>query len=101
MGCGCLLGLVAAVSPRIALLLVWLLTSLVDRAFNSFVLPLLGLIFLPMTTLIYVLLWRPVGGVPGAGWLLVALGLLIDLASYGGGGLGARRGRRRARRRYA
>jgi hypothetical protein len=89
---GCLLALLAAISPRLALVLVWIFTSLVDRAFEGFLLPLLGLIFLPFTTLLYVLAYRPVVGVTGWGWFFVFLGLLFDLGSYGGGAFG-RRGR--------
>ena len=88
---GCLLALLAALSPRLALALVWLLTNLVDRAFTGFLLPLLGLIFLPLTTLLYVLAYRPVVGVTGWGWVVVFLGLLFDLGSYGGGAFGRRR----------
>jgi CDP-diglyceride synthetase len=88
---GCLLALLAALSPRLALVLVWIFTNLVDRAFEGFLLPLLGLIFLPFTTLIYVLAYRPVVGVTGWGWLFVFLGVLFDLGSYGGGVFGRRR----------
>jgi CDP-diglyceride synthetase len=82
---GCLLALIAAISPRVALVLVWLFTNLVDRAFTGFLLPLLGLVFLPLTTLFYVLAYQPVVGVRGWGWFLVVIGLLFDLGSYGGG----------------
>jgi hypothetical protein len=98
MGCGCLLALLGALSPRLALVLVWLLTNLVDRAFSSFVVPLLGLIFLPFTTLFYVLAYRPGVGLSGLGWAVVVIGVLLDLGGYGSGGYA---GRRRGRRRYA
>jgi CDP-diglyceride synthetase len=88
---GCLLAILAAISPRLALVLVWIFTNLVDRAFEGFLLPLLGLIFLPLTTLIYVLAYRPVTGVSGWGWFFVFLGLLYDLGSYGGGVFSRRR----------
>ena len=82
---GCLLALLAAISPRLALILVWIFTTLVDRAFEGFLLPLLGLVFLPLTTLVYVLAYRPVTGVTGWGWFWVVLAVLFDLGSYGGG----------------
>jgi hypothetical protein len=88
---GCLLALLAAISPRLALALVWIFTNLVDRAFTGFLVPLLGLIFLPFTTLLYVLAYQPVVGVSGWGWFLVFVGLLFDLGSYGGGAFGRRR----------
>jgi hypothetical protein len=62
---GCLLALLAAISPRLALLLVWIFTDLVDRAFTGFLLPLFGLILLPFTTLLYVLAYQPLIGVTG------------------------------------
>ncbi len=84
MACfGCIFALGAAAFPRLALLFVWLFTSLVRTAFHGgFLLPLLGIIFLPFTTLIYVLVYNPVFGVTGWGWFWVILGFLIDLGSY-------------------
>jgi hypothetical protein len=61
------------------------------RAFEGFLLPLLGLVFLPFTTLFYVLAYRPVVGVSGWGWFFVFPGLLFDLGSYGGGARSRRR----------
>ena len=88
---GCLLAILAAISPRLALVLVWIFTNLVDRAFEGFLLPLLGLLFLPLTTLVYVLAYRPAVGVTGWGWFFVILAVLFDLGSYGGGVFSRRR----------
>jgi CDP-diglyceride synthetase len=88
---GCLFAILAALSPRLALVLVWIFTNLVDRAFTGFLLPLLGLLFLPQTTLLYVLAYRPVTGVSGWGWFVVFLGLIYDLGAYGGGAWSRRR----------
>jgi hypothetical protein len=52
---GCLLALLAGFAPRVALALVWIFTNWVDRAFNGFLIPLLGLIVFPYATLFYVL----------------------------------------------
>jgi hypothetical protein len=68
--------------PRIALALVWIFGSRVDLAFSTWVWPLLGLLFLPWTTLFYVLAWGPVAGVSGWGWVLVAIGVVIDISTY-------------------
>ena len=65
---GCLLALLAGFAPRVALVLIWIFTNLVDRAFTGFLIPLLGLILFPYATLFYVLAWSPVGGVSGWGW---------------------------------
>ncbi len=75
----CLFALIAVLSPRLALLLLWLFSPWVDKAFAGFFLPLLGLIFLPWTTLMYVLVDAPAGGIHVAGWILVGLGFVLDL----------------------
>ena len=89
MGCACLFALLAGFAPRIALILMWLFTPWVSRAFDNFIVPLLGLIFLPLTTVIYVLV-AP-GGLMGFEWLLIIVGFVIDLSSYGSGIFGRRR----------
>jgi hypothetical protein len=48
---GCLFALFGGLFPRLALLVLWIARPvLVDAAFNTFILPLLGIIFLPFTT---------------------------------------------------
>ena len=79
----CCLALTAGfLGPRIALFLWWIFGNKVDLAFDTWIWPLLGLIFLPWTTLAYVLAWGPVNAVSGAGWLVVALGFAADIATY-------------------
>jgi hypothetical protein len=77
----CAFLVLAAFGPRFALVLIWIFGDRVDRAFDSWFWPLLGLIFLPWTTLAYVLVWSR-GGVDGAEWLVVLLGLVADIATY-------------------
>jgi hypothetical protein len=80
---GCLFLLIAALSPRLAVILVWIFTPWVDRAFGPVIWPILGVIFLPIATLLYVIVWNTNGrGVHGWEWLLVVLGAFADLASY-------------------
>jgi hypothetical protein len=79
----CCLALTAGfLGPRLALFLWWVFGNKVDVAFDTWIWPLLGLIFLPWTTLAYVLAWGPVNAVSGAGWLVVALGFAADIANY-------------------
>jgi hypothetical protein len=89
---GCIFVLIAALSPRLAVLLMWIFTPWVDRAFGPVIWPILGILFLPLTTLLYVILWNTGGrGVTGWEWFFVILALLGDFASYGGGAYGRRR----------
>lgn len=72
-----------ALFARLALLVVWLSTPLVHRAFQEgWVLPLLGLIFLPITTLTYVFVYYISGSVTGWGWLWIVLAFLLDLGAH-------------------
>jgi hypothetical protein len=72
------------IGPRFAFALVWIFGDRVQAAFSTWAWPLLGVVFLPWTTLAYVLVWGPVHGVSGIGWLLVAFGVLLDLLTYSG-----------------
>jgi hypothetical protein len=77
----CAVLLAFGLGPRIALVLVWIFGERIDHAFDSWFVPLLGLLLLPWTTLMYVIVWSP-GGVDGGEWILVALGVALDIASY-------------------
>jgi len=54
--------------------------ALVNAAFNTFILPCLGFLFLPITTLMYVFLWSPTG-LQGLDWLWIALAAFLDIAT--------------------
>lgn len=84
--------LLAVLSPRLALALTWIFTPWVDRAFGPIIWPILGIIFLPLTTLMYVILWNTNGhGVVGWEWILVVLAIFRDTATHGGGVFSRRR----------
>ena len=74
--------LATGLGPRLALVVWWLFGDKVGAAFSTWILPLLGLLFLPWTTLFYVIVWSPIGGVDGAEWLFVALGVALDIGTY-------------------
>ena len=82
----CFVLVLGFLGPRFAFLWVWLTNSTqVQNAMgSSFWVPLAGLIFLPWTSLAYVLCWAPIGGVSGFGWFLVALGFFFDIATWSG-----------------
>ena len=82
---GCLVALLALFSPRLALFALWIFGDLLGRAFDSWVIPLLGFFLLPWTTLAYAVMWHYGDGVEGFDWFLVILAFLVDLASYAQG----------------
>jgi hypothetical protein len=82
----CLFLIVVLAFPRIALVLMWLFSTYLQRAFHGGLLvPLLGFIFLPLTTIVYA--WEVNSGMALAGinliWLVIAV--IIDLGGLGGG----------------
>jgi hypothetical protein len=83
---GCLLALMSAFAPRLVFLIIWIARpSYINAVFDTFILPLLGLIFLPFTTLMWVLLDAPPAGVHGFDWLWIALAVILDLGHYATG----------------
>ena len=77
---GCLFALMAGVFPRLALFMVWVARpKLVDAAFDTWFLPLLGIIFLPFATLMYVILYTPGVGLIGFEWFWVILAAILDV----------------------
>lgn len=86
---GCLIGCLAAFFPRVSLALLWLFGgNYLERAFDEWLWPVLGFVFLPLTTLTFAYgmnsLGKP-GEMEPLSWLLVAIALLFDLGVAGGG----------------
>jgi hypothetical protein len=83
----CLLVLLAILAPRVVSVVLWLFTSFFAAAFGHQPLVLLlGVIFLPFTTLTYAWMvnaYGAVGGTPSV--VLLVIAALIDLSSYEGG----------------
>ena len=82
----CLAAVLAFISPRLALVALWLFSDILSRAFDSWFLPLIGFFLLPWTTLAFGVMWD-VGTreVTGFEWFVVVLAFLADLGSYVGG----------------
>jgi hypothetical protein len=81
------------VGPHAGLALWWLLDqSRFNLVYNNFFLPLIGFVFLPVTTIMYTLVWRPTG-LDGWGFFWMALALFGDIAAYAPGGYSSNRNR--------
>ena len=80
----CLFALVAAAFPRIGTLLIWLARpTYFSNAFGgSWLWPILGIIFLPFTTLMYVLLWSPGIGLSTWDWFWLIMAVFIDVMHW-------------------
>jgi hypothetical protein len=80
---GCLLAMFAGVFPRLALFMFWILRpARVDAAFDTWIVPLLGLIFLPFATLMYIILHVPGVGMGGWEWFWIGVAAVFDIAHW-------------------
>jgi hypothetical protein len=83
---GCLVALFALISPRLALFAIWIFSNWLDRAFDDWIVPVLGFFLLPWTTLGYTVMWVAGShGVNGFEWFIVILAFLFDLGSWAEG----------------
>ena len=81
----CVFILLAFFTPRIVLFVLLLFTNYLSRAYDGFVLPFLGFLFLPATTLAYAIAQNELGGLNGLGIIVVLIGLAVDIGLVGGG----------------
>ena len=88
---GCLLALFALATPRFVIVLLWLFSDYLARAYHSWFWPTLGFVFLPTTTLGYALAVNAFDGVRGWGLVAVIVGVVIDFGLIGNGARGRRR----------
>jgi phosphate starvation-inducible membrane PsiE len=81
----CLLVLLVAAFPRIAIALLFFFSTFFDRAYHSLIVLVLGFLFLPLTTIVYA--WILNGGHTLDGIYLVAIviSVLVDLGLIGHG----------------
>jgi hypothetical protein len=89
---GCLLVLLALVTPRFVLAVLWLFSDYLNQAFTSGWWGLLGFFFLPTTSIAYAIAQNEFtargGGLEAAGIIVVVIGVAVDLGLLGGSGRG-------------
>ena len=89
----CFFTVLILLGPRVAGIIWWIVQpnrwvgDSAVSAFSSIIWPILGIIFLPWATLMFVII-APVAGFWD--WLFLILAIFADVASYGGGGFGNR-----------
>lgn len=81
----CLLLILALLGPRVAIIVLALFSTFFERPFDGLLIPVLGWIFLPFTTLAYAWSINQYGEVSGLGLLLVIVAALVDIGAIGGG----------------
>jgi hypothetical protein len=85
----CFFTFLVLLGPRFANVIWWIAQpTRWDKAFDTVLWPILGIVFAPWTTMMWVIV-SP-GGVNGFDWFWVVLAVLADVASYSGGAWGNR-----------
>jgi hypothetical protein len=80
-----LFALLGLITPRLIMVVLWLFSDYLSRAYDGWLLPLLGFFLLPTTTLSYAIAENSMHGLRGLGLVLVIVGLLVDLGVIGSG----------------
>ena len=81
----CLLVILVLAFPRVVGLVLLFFTGYLSHAYNNLLLPLIGLLFLPLTTLAYAWMVNSHLAVEGVNLLILILAVIIDLGGLGGG----------------
>lgn len=81
----CLLVLIGFFFPRVVIVLLALFSNYLNHAYTGLLIPLLGFIFLPYTTLAYAWAINNHGSVDGVHLVVVIFAVLVDLGVLGGG----------------
>lgn len=81
----CLLAVLALGAPRVVIVLLVLFTDYIGRAFEGVILPFLGFLLLPTTTLGYAFSINENGSIEGIYVVVMIVGVVLDLGLLGGG----------------
>jgi hypothetical protein len=81
----CLLLILFLAFPRIALLLLFIFSHYLERAYHGLIVPLLGFLFLPLTTLAYAWMVNTRQPTTGVNLLILVVAVVIDLGGIGSG----------------
>jgi hypothetical protein len=87
----CLILILLVAFPRIALVLIFLTSNYLQRAYHNLLIPLLGFIFLPLTTLAYAWMTNTHQAIAGINLIILIIAVVVDLGGIGGGGVYHRR----------
>jgi hypothetical protein len=81
----CLLLIAVLAFPRVVLVLMFLFSNYLQRAYHGLILPILGFIFLPLTTIAYAWMVNSHMPIEGINLLLLIIAVVIDVGGLGGG----------------
>jgi len=80
----CFLGCLALAAPRMVIVLVVVFSDFIGRAYDTLLWPVLGFLFMPLTTLAYAWAINTRGTVEGLHLVVLVVAVLMDLGLRGG-----------------
>lgn len=81
----CLLLILILAFPRVVLAFLFFFSTYLERAYQGLILPLLGFIFVPLTTLAYAWMINTGQPIAGVNLLILIVAVVIDVGGLGGG----------------
>ena len=81
----CLLVLIVLAFPRVALVAMFFLSTYLQRAYDNLLIPLLGIFFLPVTTIVYAWLVNTHRPIDGVNLVILVVAVVVDAGGLGGG----------------
>jgi hypothetical protein len=81
----CLLLILVVAFPRVVLVLMFLMSTYLQRAYHGLLIPLLGFLFLPLTTLAYAWMVNSHMALEGVNLIILLVAVVVDLGGLGGG----------------
>jgi hypothetical protein len=88
----CLVFLLVLAFPRLVLVLMFLFSGYLQRAYDNLLIPILGFIFLPLTTIVYAWMVNTHMAIAGINLIILIVAVVIDVGGLGGGAWHRRRG---------
>jgi hypothetical protein len=81
----CLLVLLILIFPRVVLAVMFFTSTYLQRAYHNLLIPILGFVFLPLTTIVYAWLVNNHLPIDGINLIYLIVAVIIDLGGLGGG----------------
>jgi hypothetical protein len=80
----CLLLIVVLAFPRVVLAVMFFISNYLQRAYDGLLVPILGFLFLPLTTIVYAWLVNSRMPLEGVNLIILIIAVVIDAGGWGG-----------------
>jgi len=81
----CLVFILVLAFPRFVMVMLFLFSNYLERAYHGLIVPILGFLFLPLTTLAYAWMHNTHRPMEGINLIILIVAVIVDLGGLGGG----------------